>query len=118
MWYRYDEDDHVELTCNDVRPRARTNIKFADVNIGHTVMANYNMEEPDERGFWYDCVITDKLDTRTQKKLTATVYFGLVYFICHVCNGYTYTLKICVVCMLKICTFIYENFAYLKDTFP
>ena len=42
-------------------------------------MANYNMEEPDERGFWYDCVITDKLDTRTQKKLTATVYFGLVY---------------------------------------
>ncbi|WAR31132.1 UHRF2-like protein [Mya arenaria] len=72
----YDEDDHVKLISKDLRPRARTNIKFADVKVGSVVMANYNIEEPEDRGFWYDCVITDKTDTRTQKKLEATVYFG------------------------------------------
>lgn len=74
--FRYDEDDHVQLACKDLRPRAKTNIKFSDIKVGSVVMANYNIEEPDERGFWYDCVITDKVDTRTNKKLTATVYFG------------------------------------------
>ena len=73
---RYDEDDLVELQCKDVRPRARTSIKFSDVKVGDVVMANYNMEDPDTRGFWYDCVITGKQDTRTVKTLTATVYFG------------------------------------------
>ncbi|KAL4236714.1 ubiquitin-like with PHD and RING finger domains 2 [Mactra antiquata] len=72
----YDEEDHVQLQCKDIRPRAKTIIKFSDVKVGSLVMANYNIEEPDERGFWYDCVITDKIDTRTNKKLTATVYFG------------------------------------------
>lgn len=76
FYFSYDEDDHVQLTCKDIRPRARTNIKFSDINVGSVVMANYNIEEPDERGFWYDCVITDKTDTRTVKKLSATVYFG------------------------------------------
>ncbi|KAH3867286.1 hypothetical protein DPMN_030412, partial [Dreissena polymorpha] len=72
----YDEDDHVKLKCKDVRPRARTSIKFSDVTVGSVVLANYNIEEPEERGFWYDCIITEKTDTRTVKKLTATVYFG------------------------------------------
>lgn len=74
--FSYDEDDRVQLTCKHVRPRAQTNIKFSDVAVGSVVMANYNIEDPEERGFWYDCVITGKTDTRTQKKLTATVYFG------------------------------------------
>ena len=76
MMHRYEEDDQIELACKDVRPRAKTNIKFPDVKVGDIVMANYNMEDPDTRGFWYDCVITGKQDTRTVKTLTATVYFG------------------------------------------
>ena len=71
----------MELKCKDVRPRARTNIKFSDVKVGDAVMANYNMEDPDTRGFWYDCVITGKQDTRTVKTLTATVYFGYEFLL-------------------------------------
>jgi len=73
---RYDEDDHVQLQCKDVRPRARRQLPFDDVTVGSLVMANYNMEEPSERGFWYDCLITGKNSSRSAKKLTATVYFG------------------------------------------
>ena len=72
----YEEDDQVKLECKDIRPRARTSIKFSDVKVGDRVMANFNIEEPDDRGFWYDCLITAKQDTRTIKNLKATVYFG------------------------------------------
>lgn len=39
-------------------------------------MANYNLEEPETRGYWYDCIVTGKKDTRTMKELYATVKAG------------------------------------------
>nr|KAG5688100.1 hypothetical protein BaRGS_031293 [Batillaria attramentaria] len=70
------EDDVVELTSKDIRPRARHVIKFENVKEGQTIMANYNYDEPNTRGFWYDCLVTKKRDTRTMKELYATVYIG------------------------------------------
>lgn len=64
------------MLSTEIRPRARTLLKFQDVEIGQHIMANYNYEEPERRGFWYDCYITGKRDTRTIKELTATVYIG------------------------------------------
>ena len=72
---RYPEDILTVLST-EIRPRARTLLRFSDVQIGQHIMANYNVETPDTRGFWYDCCITDKKDTRTSKELTATVYIG------------------------------------------
>ncbi|CAG5131053.1 unnamed protein product [Candidula unifasciata] len=69
-------EDVLKVLSTEIRPRARTLIRFADVEIGQHVMANYNCEEPETRGFWYDCVVTGKKDTRTVKELTATVYIG------------------------------------------
>lgn len=40
------------------------------------MMANYNVDDPDLRGFWYDCIIKGKRNTRTIKELTATVFIG------------------------------------------
>ena len=67
------------MACKDIRPRARTNITFAEINVGQRVMANYNVDDPEQRGFWYDCIVTKKQDTRTIKDLFATVFIGLVY---------------------------------------
>ncbi|XP_059177141.1 E3 ubiquitin-protein ligase UHRF1-like isoform X2 [Physella acuta] len=69
-------EDVLKVLSTEIRPRARTLLKFQDVEIGQHIMANYNYEEPERRGFWYDCYITGKRDTRTIKELTATVYIG------------------------------------------
>ncbi|XP_056018667.1 E3 ubiquitin-protein ligase UHRF1-like isoform X2 [Ostrea edulis] len=72
----YDDTEPEKLECKDIRPRARKVIKVSDIKEGQKVMANYNVDDPELRGFWYDCIITGKRDTRTIKELTATVFIG------------------------------------------
>ena len=66
----------VELSSKDIRPRARHLLPLERVKEGQMIMANFNYDEPECRGFWYDCLITKKKDTRTHKELRATVYLG------------------------------------------
>lgn len=33
----------------------------SQISVGQIVMANYNPDEPDERGYWYDFKITKKV---------------------------------------------------------
>ncbi|KAL3878130.1 hypothetical protein ACJMK2_030501 [Sinanodonta woodiana] len=73
---RYDEDEPLKLKCKDIRPRARNIIPFKELKEGQKVMVNYNIDDPDQRGLWYDSLITKKKVTRTVKELLATVYFG------------------------------------------
>ncbi|RUS78042.1 hypothetical protein EGW08_014217 [Elysia chlorotica] len=68
--------DILKVSSIEIKPRARTLLRFEDVSIGQHIMANYNYEDTDTRGFWYDCVVTDKRDERTKKELKATVYIG------------------------------------------
>lgn len=56
----YDENEIIPLTEKDIRPRARHKIPFSEIEKGMIVMANYNCDEPKERGFWYDVKITRK----------------------------------------------------------
>uniref|UniRef100_A0A0B7A0A8 RING-type E3 ubiquitin transferase n=1 Tax=Arion vulgaris TaxID=1028688 RepID=A0A0B7A0A8_9EUPU len=79
-------DDVLKVCSTEIRPRARTLIRFPDVEVGQHIMANYNYEEQDSRGFWYDCVVTGKKDTRTIKDLTATVYIGTELTPLHNCR--------------------------------
>ena len=37
-------------------------------------MINYNMEEPEQRGYWYDAVVTAWRSTSTRKVLEVTIY--------------------------------------------
>ena len=39
-------------------------------------MVNYNYDEPADRGYWYDAVVTEKRNTRTIKELICTVNIG------------------------------------------
>lgn len=73
----YPENGVVEMTAADVRPRARTVLRFEQLEVGQVVMVNYNMETPEERGFWYDAEITTLHDiSRTKKEVWVKILLG------------------------------------------
>ncbi|KAG8184447.1 hypothetical protein JTE90_002296 [Oedothorax gibbosus] len=71
-----DCEDPMDATLQSIRPRARKLLKLEDVGKGDRVMVNFNIDEPTERGFWYDCVVTDKKMGRTTKQLIGTIIIG------------------------------------------
>uniref|UniRef100_A0A7N6FF84 E3 ubiquitin-protein ligase UHRF n=1 Tax=Anabas testudineus TaxID=64144 RepID=A0A7N6FF84_ANATE len=74
---RYPENGVVEMRPVDVRPRARTLLRWDQLQVGMHVMVNYNMETPDERGFWFDAEIqTLNQTTRTNKELRVKILLG------------------------------------------
>jgi hypothetical protein len=66
----YEQTDH--LSSSHLRPIARQEVPFKDVKKGETYLLNYNVENPDARGFWYDCVIKAK----TAKELQGVLFAG------------------------------------------
>ena len=73
---RYEDTDLEKLKSSQLRPRARDTIKLAAIKEGDHVMVNYNVDDADQRGFWYDAIVTGKRDTRSIKEVTATVFIG------------------------------------------
>ncbi|XP_053157653.1 E3 ubiquitin-protein ligase UHRF1 isoform X2 [Hemicordylus capensis] len=72
----YPENGVIQLSSKDVRARARTILKWEELEIGDVVMLNYNPDDPKERGFWYDAKILQKRETRTYKELYAKIVLG------------------------------------------
>ncbi|NXI99079.1 UHRF1 ligase, partial [Psophia crepitans] len=72
----YPENGVVELSSNDVRARARTILKWHQLEVGQVVMVNYNPDEPKERGFWYDAEILQKRETKMTKEINAKILLG------------------------------------------
>lgn len=69
----------MEIENSNLRPRARTILKWNDLKVGDIVMVNYNIETPEERGFWFDAKITDlKEHSRTNKEVFAMILLGYV----------------------------------------
>ena len=74
--HSYEDEGDAQLRSCDLRPRARHLIPFSDVKAGTKVMINHNLDDPKQRGYWYDAVVTGKKETRTAKELYCTVHFG------------------------------------------
>ncbi|XP_068562318.1 E3 ubiquitin-protein ligase UHRF2-like isoform X2 [Cebidichthys violaceus] len=73
----YPENGVVEMRPVDVRPRARTLLRWDELQVGMHVMVNYNMETPDERGFWFDAEVqTVNQASRTNKELRVKILLG------------------------------------------
>ena len=68
----YEDDPPVAVPVKNVRPRARVKLELNEIEEGQKVMLNYNYDEPEERGYWYDAIITKK----QKKNITATVFIG------------------------------------------
>ncbi len=62
----YNEEEILQLTSANIRPRACYRLQWEQVVVGNSVMANYNSDRPKERGFWYDAIITRKDDNRKE----------------------------------------------------
>ncbi|KAJ7335483.1 hypothetical protein JRQ81_013424 [Phrynocephalus forsythii] len=73
----YPESGIVEMTVRNLRPRARTLLKWNELRVGDVVMVNYNVESPEERGFWFDAEITALREiSRTNKEVYAKILLG------------------------------------------
>lgn len=73
----YPENGVVEMKPCNVRPRARTLLGWDQLKEGKIVMVNYNMETPEERGFWFDAEIqTLNQTSRTNKELKVKILIG------------------------------------------
>ncbi|KAH0625848.1 hypothetical protein JD844_034179 [Phrynosoma platyrhinos] len=72
----YPENGVIQLSSKNVRARARTTLKWEELEVGDVVMLNYNPDDPKERGFWYDAEIVQKRETRTYKELFAKIVLG------------------------------------------
>ncbi|XP_072931393.1 E3 ubiquitin-protein ligase UHRF1-like [Epargyreus clarus] len=73
-----DTDDENDLYCKlkDIRPRARTTVDVSDLNTGQTYMINHNIEEPLQKGSWYDFKVDKILKIRNGYNLLGTLYLG------------------------------------------
>ncbi|KAH0628314.1 hypothetical protein JD844_009271 [Phrynosoma platyrhinos] len=73
----YPESGVVEMAVRNLRPRARTILKWNELCVGDMVMVNYNVESPEERGFWFDAEITSLREiSRTNKEVYAKIMLG------------------------------------------
>ncbi|KAI4816578.1 hypothetical protein KUCAC02_008901 [Chaenocephalus aceratus] len=73
----YPENGVVEIRPVDVRPRARTLLRWDQLQVGMRVMVNYNMETPEERGFWFDAEVQAlNQPSRTNKELRVKILLG------------------------------------------
>uniref|UniRef100_A0A4W5M5V1 E3 ubiquitin-protein ligase UHRF n=1 Tax=Hucho hucho TaxID=62062 RepID=A0A4W5M5V1_9TELE len=73
----YPENGVVEMCDGNVRPRARTLLQWDQLMVGLVVMVNYNIEIPEERGFWFDAEITALNEiSRTNKEVRVKILLG------------------------------------------
>lgn len=70
------DDPPIGFLLKHIRPRMYNTLKIADIKVGDIVLVNYNIESPDERGFWYDMVVTDVSHKRSTQSLTGTLFVG------------------------------------------
>ncbi|XP_031204544.1 E3 ubiquitin-protein ligase UHRF1 isoform X5 [Mastomys coucha] len=78
IMYHVKYDDYPEhgvdiVKAKNVRARARTVVPWEDLEVGQVVMANYNVDYPRKRGFWYDVEICRKRQTRTARELYGNI---------------------------------------------
>uniref|UniRef100_H2UJY7 E3 ubiquitin-protein ligase UHRF n=1 Tax=Takifugu rubripes TaxID=31033 RepID=H2UJY7_TAKRU len=73
----YPENGVVAMQPIHVRPRARTLLRWDQLQVGMRVMVNYNLETPEERGFWFDAEVqTVNQTSRTSKELRVKILLG------------------------------------------
>lgn len=73
----YPENGVVEIRPMHVRPRARTLLRFDQLQVGMHIFINYNMETPEERGFWFHAEVQSVNQTsRTNKELRVRILLG------------------------------------------
>ncbi|KAF0298619.1 E3 ubiquitin-protein ligase UHRF1 [Amphibalanus amphitrite] len=71
-----DESEPIWLNPADLRERASVTLPFSSLVDGMEVLVNYNVDEPDERGFWFDAIVTGRQARGRRRRLEVTALLG------------------------------------------
>uniref|UniRef100_A0A6Q2X1K6 E3 ubiquitin-protein ligase UHRF n=1 Tax=Esox lucius TaxID=8010 RepID=A0A6Q2X1K6_ESOLU len=105
----YPENGVVEMCGGNVRPRARTLLRWDQLTVGQVVMVNYNIEIPEERGFWFDAEITSLNEiSRTNKEVRVKILSAVFWFGFAVCE-YCLSLYFCLFVHTLVCVCVFLN---------
>lgn len=70
-------EEPTEYPFGIVRPIAYKKLTLDDISVGDVVLANYYIEDPQKRGYFYDTTISKKdLRSRTCREIEATINVG------------------------------------------
>jgi len=75
-WEGYEkemEGEQIKVGLGRIRSRAKTRLNFTDLDLGHQVFVNYNVDAPESRGFWYDSEVSGWKCTSKEKSLVVTL---------------------------------------------
>ncbi|XP_025997047.1 E3 ubiquitin-protein ligase UHRF1 isoform X2 [Solenopsis invicta] len=59
-----------------IRPRARRSIPFDELSVGETVMINYDIDQPEKIGLWFDFTITEIVKKRGRQELVGRLHIN------------------------------------------
>ncbi len=71
-------DDIAEIY---IRPRAQRSILFDELSIGQKVMINYNLDNAEKIGLWYDFTVTDIITKRKLRELFGQLHINRYIFV-------------------------------------
>lgn len=75
-WEFSEDEEPFDVEENIIRPRAYKRLSFEQLKVGDKIMVNYNIDEPDKNGFWYDFTIVEIKKNRTTEKLVGNIHIG------------------------------------------
>ena len=82
--YEEDMTECAKVKLEQLRARARVILPFVDLDLKQEIMVNYNIDQPEERGFWYDAVVTGWRCTSSLKSLVVTIKAAKEVFDCKI----------------------------------
>jgi len=71
---RYEEDEALQVYLDSIRPRAHKRVQLEDANPGDTIMVNYNRDEPEKRGHWYDCKVKKVFLSKSKREIIGSIH--------------------------------------------
>jgi len=77
LFLGHEREVPLDRGFKQIRPRAEKLGHLETLKTGDIVLVNYNIEEPKERGLWYDARLTNlELISRTKTKMSVTLIMG------------------------------------------
>lgn len=84
--FRCPEEPPIEVQLQEIRPHAYEIIPFNKLKIGDNVLMNYNVEHPQERGYWYDVLVKKIKISRRGNGVVGDITIGMDHAILQDCN--------------------------------
>jgi len=75
--FRCPEEHLIEVQLQGIRPRAFNILPFKKLKTNDRVLMNYNVEYPQERGYWYDVLVKQIKTNKRNREVIGDVSVGL-----------------------------------------